>query len=182
MNNIFEMKDYKLSIAPEAYSLLPFKTIWDRDKSKDKSVALQELAYIWFMWSYKSDFMSESDDDTRHAQVVNACITIKNWKPDKDIQVACDFFKSKQETVVTKYVRDAIAGANRLGDYLRNVDLTLTTDKGSLVNNPTSIVAALKSTGAILENLKALLEAEKKERELVGGLRGNRKKGMYADE
>ena len=38
--NLFEIEGDKLRIQPEAYALLPFKKIWDRDKSKGKVIAL----------------------------------------------------------------------------------------------------------------------------------------------
>jgi hypothetical protein len=42
MIKLFKLDDYEVTVEPEALLLKPFKTIWDRDKSKDKSLAKQE--------------------------------------------------------------------------------------------------------------------------------------------
>ena len=35
--NLFTLKNYKVYISEEAYLLAPFKKLWDRDKSQNKS-------------------------------------------------------------------------------------------------------------------------------------------------
>ena len=49
MIKLFNYEGYVVTVEPEAIMLAPFKAIYDRDKRKDKSMAMQELAYIYFM-------------------------------------------------------------------------------------------------------------------------------------
>ena len=49
MIKLFKYEGYKLNISEEALLLKPFKEIWQRDKSKNKDKALQELGYIYFL-------------------------------------------------------------------------------------------------------------------------------------
>ena len=41
--NLFEYKNWKLEMKPEAFTIKAFKDLIDRDKSKDKTVGIQEL-------------------------------------------------------------------------------------------------------------------------------------------
>ena len=49
MIKLFKYEGYSVAVEPEAIMLAPFKAIWDRDKRKDKSMAMQELAYIYYL-------------------------------------------------------------------------------------------------------------------------------------
>ena len=49
MIKLFKYEGYKLNISEEALLLKPFKEIWQRDKSKSKDRAFQELGYIYFL-------------------------------------------------------------------------------------------------------------------------------------
>ena len=53
---LFRYEGYNITISEEALLLKPFKTLWDRDKSKDKYKAMQELGYIYFMEDPRSDY------------------------------------------------------------------------------------------------------------------------------
>ena len=43
---LFRYEGYKLHISEEAFVLKPFKELWNRDKTKNKDKALQELGYV----------------------------------------------------------------------------------------------------------------------------------------
>ena len=81
--NLFEMNNGVLRIQPEAYALIPFKLLWDRDKSKDKNTALSELAYVYYMADYTSDFADIVDLEDRDKEVRKNCIRLTNWNTDK---------------------------------------------------------------------------------------------------
>ena len=56
MIKLFKYEGYTVTIEPEALMLAPFKALWKRDKSRDKSRAMQELAFIYFMGDPRSDY------------------------------------------------------------------------------------------------------------------------------
>ena len=183
--NLFQMKDYKLEIQPEAYGIEVFKKIWDRDKSKDKSKALEELAYVYFMSDYKSDFSEILDPDEKEAEIRRSCITQKKWEPDILIQDAINFYLKMQEKVSLRLLDDARNGINKLSKYMRdiNFDEVLMNDKGEVKpkHDIKKFADTVKQIPAILDALKQLEDAVKKEQDAEKGLRGGRKKGMYAD-
>lgn len=53
---LFKYEGYKITIAEEALALIPFKRIWNRDKSTNKNKAISELGFIYFMSDPRSDY------------------------------------------------------------------------------------------------------------------------------
>ena len=174
-------KNNILEISPEAYILEPFKELWIRDKSKDKSIALLELAYIYFMIDYKSDFMSLTDERDRHCEVIKAIGLNNNWKPDNKVIEAMKFYEKMEDTISMKFLRKAQIALDKIGKFYDDVDLTLLNKSGSPVYNAKQLADTLKTTGEMIESLKSLEDIVKKEKEQAKGLRGSRKKGMYMD-
>ena len=66
---LFKYDAYKITISEEALLLEPFKQIWNRDKSKDKTKALQELGYIYFMEDPRSDYQYLIDEQQRKESI-----------------------------------------------------------------------------------------------------------------
>ena len=91
---LFKMQGYDLWIDEIAYTLKPFKAIWDRDDSEGKYKAIQELAYIYFMEDPRSDYMSFMDPETRSKQIIQGQGMPAKWKPDKLVKDAQEFYAS----------------------------------------------------------------------------------------
>lgn len=62
---LFKYEGYKITIAPEALLLKPFKQIWQRDRSRNKDKALMELGFIYFFCDTRSDYQYLTDEDER---------------------------------------------------------------------------------------------------------------------
>jgi hypothetical protein len=65
MIKLFKRDGYDVKVDPEALLLKPFKKIWDRDKSKDKNRAMQELGFIYFVCDPRSDYQYLVDIEVR---------------------------------------------------------------------------------------------------------------------
>jgi len=181
--NLFELENNKLKIQPEAYALLPFKKIWDRDKSKDKIIAIGELSYIYFTTDYQSDFVTIVDEDEREKEVISYCVLPKGWKPDNNITEAISFYKKMQETIATKLLEKSYVGVSKLMEFYDNVDLMAVNDKGTPIYNAKQLSDTIKSTGDIIKSLRQLEEIVKQEKDLASNkLRGDRQKAIYEDE
>lgn len=179
--NLFEMNNGVLRIQPEAYALIPFKLLWDRDKSKDKNTALSELAYVYYMADYTSDFADIVDLEDRDKEVRKNCIRLTNWNPDKYVIEAVEFYRSRQETVASKMLEGALIYADKMDKWFRKVNLFEEDDNGKPKYDVKKGNDMLKDLGKTVESLKQLQETVRKEVEIKDSLRGNRKKGMYAD-
>ena len=82
MVRLFQYEGYKVSIAPEALMLQPFKKIWSRDKSKDKHKAMQELGYVYFMEDPRSDYQYLVDREMRSQEIIKGEGFPEGWHPD----------------------------------------------------------------------------------------------------
>ena len=185
--NLFEIEGDKLRIQPEAYALIPFKKIWDRDKSKGKVVALEELAYIYYLTDYQSDFVNDPDDSERDKAVRKQCITNSKWEPDKVVKEAIEFYKEMQETIAIKLLDNARAGINKLSLYIRDINFEETTLSVNGEVRPKHDIKkfadTIKQIPDILKALKQLEEAVKLEKEVATNkLRGDRTKSPYEDD
>ena len=178
---LFELQNYQVIFSPEALTIIPFKALWDRDTDKDKTRAIQELGYIWFLNDYKSDFSDILDPIEKEKAVRSSCITIKDWQPDTLVQNAISFYKTRQETVASRMLEGALIYANKLDNWFREVDLFEDDAKGKPKFSPKMGNDMLKDLGKTIESLKQLQDVVRKEKDLNSKLRGNREKGMYVD-
>ena len=94
MVRLFKFEAYEVTIEPEAIMLVPFKTLYDRDKHKDKSMAKQELAYVYFFADPRSDYQYLVDPEVRSSEIIKGLGMPKGWKPDAAVQRAIDFYES----------------------------------------------------------------------------------------
>ena len=93
--------------------LKPFKDLWKRDKSKNKEIALQELAYIYFMEDSRSDYQVYIDREERSKQVKLGEGLRENWSPDRLVQAAQEFYAGfKSESALL--LEDLKAAVNTL--------------------------------------------------------------------
>jgi len=183
---LFQLKNYKLEIQPEAYSLTPFKKIWDRDKSKDKDVALKELAYVFFMCDFKSDFSNILDEIERSIEVIKYTDLNKSWKPDKIVLDAVEFYRERNRSVALQLLEDARNGISKLSTYIRDInfnEVEINEKTGDIKpkHDIKKYADTIKQVPAILAALKELEDEVKKEMDAGNTLRAGRKKGMYVD-
>ena len=177
---------YNVSIDPIAYTLEPFRKLWNRDKSKNKIQAKNELAFTYFTTDYKSDFYNIPDITLREKEVAKHVFKDENWEPDKAVREAQAFYKERQKTFSLVLLDDAIYGISNLSRYLREVsfdDVKVDAKSGKVrpKHDIKKYADTIKQIPAILDSLKALEEAVQKEQETDNKLRGGREKGMYAD-
>lgn len=89
---LFKYESYEVRVAPEALLLKPFKKLWDRDKSKSKDKAVQELSFLYFYCDPRSDYQYLIDDEDRLEAVKEGIGFDKDWKPDVLLKAAIAFY------------------------------------------------------------------------------------------
>lgn len=98
MIKLFKYEAYEVTVEPEALLLAPFKALYDRDKHGDKSLAKQELAYIYFMADPRSDYQYLVDAEVRSEEIIKGLGMPKKWKPDEAVNRAMSFYESFKPT------------------------------------------------------------------------------------
>lgn len=91
---LFKYEGYEVRVAPEALTLKPFKKLWDRDKSKTKEKAIQELSFLYFYCDPRSDYQYIIDSEDRLEAVKKGEGLSDDWKPDAALKAAIEFYSS----------------------------------------------------------------------------------------
>lgn len=153
---LLKLYNYEVQIEPEILVLKPFKKIWQRDKSKDKHNAIDEIAFIYYYADNRSDFSYIIDDESRKEEIIKQ-IGLQNFKIDDVIQEAIDLYIKDSETASTSLLKSTRKLVDKLSKFLDSIDLTETDSHGKLKYPLNTVTATAKQ---IPELVKALKEAE----------------------
>lgn len=162
---IFELSNNQPIVTVEALLVPEFKKIWDRDKTKDKSKAFNELRYIYFSTDFKSLYLSIEAGD-RQEKLAEDFIGDSKWKPDKDIIAACGKYKEFQNTATMKFLESNIFAMESMSKYFRNIDWDEANERGIPKYKITEVSTAVKNAGGIIDNIEKLKEKVSKEQSL----------------
>ena len=177
---LFRYEGYKLHISEEAFVLKPFKEIWNRDKSKNKDKALQELAFIFFMCDPRSDYQYIVDEDDRAKAIKEGEGIDSKWKPDNKVIMAMEFYK-QFKPVSALLLEDTRVAVDKLRQLLRNIDLTEVDDKGKPIYTLNTVTATIKQIPSLVKDLDEAEKAIAKEIMESDKVRGAQEKSMYED-
>ncbi len=163
---------------PNTETLLiePFKTIWERDKSKFKEVAIKELTFIEFMSSKKkTNPYAGYDDSVRHTRLMETMP--EKWKLNKEVELGLikivEF--QTQASATFQYYLSALAGAEQMKDFFNNFDINERNERnGNPIYKPSDITRALNDTDKVLQNLNSLKEKVEQELFEQTKTRGNK--------
>lgn len=169
--SIFTIKNNQIILDPDAFLVPEFHAIYSRDKSKDKSQALKELAYIYFYNDLKSPYKNKPPLE-REESLRKDFIKDSNWKSDSLIQQASLKYQELQETPSMRYLAASINAADKLIEYFNSIDWNERTDKGLPVFKVNEVVTALSKADEIrstLEKLRDKVEQEISTKTVRGG-------------
>ena len=177
---LFRYEGYKLHISEEAFVLKPFKELWNRDKTKNKDKALQELAYIYFMCDPRSDYQYIVDEEDRSKAIKEGEGIEPKWKPDNKVIEAMKFYK-QFKPVSALLLEDTRVAVDKLRQLLRNIDLTEVDDKGKPIYTLNTVTATIKQIPSLVKDLDEAEKAIAKEIMESDKVRGAQEKSMYED-
>ena len=181
MIKLFKYEGYTVSVEPEAVMLAPFKRLWDRDKTKDKRIAQQEFAYIYFMSDPRSDYQYIVDEEQRSKEVIQALGMPTKWKPDKYIEAALKYYESFKPASAG-LLEDTRIAVNKLRQLLRNIDLEAVDDKGKPIYTLNTVTATIKQIPALVKDLDEAERTLSKDIMQENKARGSQTKAIMEDE
>ena len=176
--NLFEFKNHKVIITPQALLIPEFKTIWD---NKDEDVAIKELSYVYFIADYNSPYALSLSPEALAEIVAKDFMKDVNYDPPPHVQEAINRYKSLQETPAMHLLDASLITVHNLIIYLKSVDLQERDKGGRPIYKPNDVVSALSKIGSIVESLTKVREQVEKEQTRTGTLRGQRMKGNRED-
>lgn len=178
----FDKQSYMVHITEEALLIKVFNTIYNKDKSKSKDVALKEFAFLWFYADITSPYQSIVDLIEREIEIKKDVGLPATWRQSEDLKKAIDFYNDpKFWTIVRKMYGAAIIAASAINStLLRAKELIEGADDE--ISAAEKIIRTLEKVPKVMQTLR---EAEK---ELVreiedkeGKKKGSKSFSLYED-
>lgn len=169
---LVKYENYTITFEPELLLLKPFKRVFSLDRTKEKDKFMGFMTILYFVYDPRSEFNYIVDDADRLKEVcdANGYEVPKFSKDEKD---CIDIYRKMTTTTSTLLLQDTKIAIDKVRQFLRDVDLTLTDDKGKPLYTINNVTSAIKQIPALA---KDVMEAEKmvaKEIEEAGRARGN---------
>ena len=179
---LFDLINNQLVISEEAYTIKVFKKLWDRDKTKDKEVALAELGYIYFMEDFRSDYADITDDTERNTEVKVSISLPPKWKEDIFVKEARDFYRKRSEEITPLlFLRDVRIAIDRMREQFREVDFLATDKNGKNKYDIEKFARVIEKSANLLENLTKLELMVRKEVQAKRDKVGTKTKSLFED-
>lgn len=177
---LFKYEGYNLTISEEAMLLKPFKTLWKRDKARNKENALQELGYIYFMEDPRSDYQVYTDPEERATQIKLGEGLPASWAPDDKVKEAQEFY-AKFKTAAALLADDIRFAIDNLRRKIRTLDLDEEDEKGKPKYTIDSYVRAIGMVPALIVKLDEAEKAIARDIAANDKVRGSAEKAMFED-
>lgn len=177
---LFKYEGYKVTISEEAFTLKPFKQIWNRDRTASKDKALTELGYIYFMVDPRSDYQYLVDDEERSKTIKEDQGLPANWQPDRVVKEAMEFY-GKFKPTAALLLEDTRYAVEKLRRLLRDINLDDKDDKGKPIYTLNTITATIKQIPGLVKDLDEAEKALASEMRSQGRMRGQGEKTIMED-
>lgn len=167
----FDKKDFEVTFSPLVMTIDKFKKIVTRDKTKDKEIALKEIAYIYHFADIRSNYLYKTNLEERSKTIAVDLKLPKNWKVDKELQEAIDLYKERSTTANIALYESACIAAMDISEYLKTTKSLLDErdENGKVVTDIAKITGALSKVPSIMKDLNAAHTELIKEQKLTEG-------------
>lgn len=177
---LLKYEGFKVTIAPEALALAPFKKLWNRDRSVSKDRAISEISYVYFMVDPRSDYQYLVDEDERSKAIIEGEGLPNGWKPDKLVMEAITFYKSLRSTSAL-LLEDTRAVIDNVRKTLREFSFDDMEDKDR-VNAIKSVASTIATIPKLIKDLDEAERAVTSEMQNTSGkIRGQKEKSLLED-
>lgn len=177
---LFRYEGYKIVISEEAFALKVFRQIWNRDRTINKERAITELGFVYFMTDPRSDYQYIIDSDERAKAIIEDEGLPQDWKPDKLVQEAMEFY-GKFKPTAALLLEDTRYAVDKLRKLLRDINLEEKDDKGKPVYTLNAITATIKQVPGLAKDLDEAEKALASEMKNQGRMRGQGEKTIMED-
>lgn len=178
---LFKFENFQITITEEALLVKAFRDIWERDQSPKKLLATLELGYMYFLCDPRSDYMYLVDESTRSDAIILQEGMPKTWKPDTLVKDAMRIYKTLTTTSGSLLLEDTRELIDRVRAQMKEIDLSLTDDKGKPIYTLQTVVATIKQIPGLIEDLNKAEKSLTKELDEVSRMRGAGSKKILED-
>ncbi len=175
---LFQLDEsYNVIFEPQVALIKQFAAIIKRDRTKTKTQASKELAFVFFYCDIKSDYMIHTDPKIRE-QAIKADIQLKDsWKIDKKMEEAIEFYESMSQSVTATILKDSTYVAAKLSGKMREaVD-----DEDLDIGEMDKLLNGIKKMPDVINSLQKAEQAVLKEIQEEQGKLGSKEKALFED-
>ena len=169
---LIRYEDYQVKVADEALLIRPIRRLFNADRSERKEKFWQQMSYLFFMCSPQSTYSYILDYDERHRNIVEQEGLPEDFRPSEMLAEAMRIYKQHTITVSQKLLIDALTAADKIGKFLREIDLDAEDDKGKPKYQISNIMSALKNLEGVISTIQNLQKKVDQELEEQGKARG----------
>lgn len=177
---LVRINNYKLEVEDEILLLKPFKEVYKADKTKDKSKFIDFLTIVYFTYDPRSDYSYLVNENDRLKEVCESNGFDVPKFTSKELE-CIELYKKLTTTISVELLKSTKLAISKVQQYLENLDMYATDDKGKLINSISTVTSAIKQIPALV---KEVTEAEKtvtKEIAEAGRARGGNSKKLFED-
>lgn len=177
---LVHLENYQVVADDELLLLTPFKKIYKKDKARDKSGFFEFLTIIYFTYDPRSDYSYIVNEEDRLKEVCESNgYEIRKFTPE---ELTCiELYKKLTTTLSQKLLRSTRIAVDKVSEFLENVDLYATDEKGKPLYTLNTITAAIKQVPQLAKDLQDAEKAVAKEIVEEGRARGGNKKTLMED-
>lgn len=191
---LFREENFQVIVDPELRTIPQFKRIITRDRDRKKRAAFKELAYIYFVYDYKSPYFIYPEAE-RRIRVRKDLELEPGWMEDKEMKEAVAKYISFLDTPAIKSliaIREGLLSSAKVIDALRmRIDETLAdatdqdaedpVDIGSVVKSVTQLIELSEKLPKAIDTISDLEEKVKKEQSNESRIKGGGTKGIFEE-
>lgn len=170
MIKIIDLKDSKIIIAPECLVIEPFKSIWEKDKSKDKTYAFNVIKYTWYFASFKSPFFQHGNAD-RSKLILDHIIKDDKFKVTKEVEDCIELYLKINTTPSMKLFKAVQESIGKMEEFFKTAEYN--------EDSITKIQKAIIDMPKMQEAVQNALNNCNKEQSTGDKIRGDAKLGRY---
>lgn len=173
MIKIIDLKDSKIIVAPECLVIEPFKSVWEKDKSKDKTYAFNVIKYTWYFASFKSPFFQHGNAD-RSKLILDHIIRDDKFKVTSDVEECIKMYEKIYTTPSMKLFRAVQESIGKMEEFFKTAEYN--------EDSITKIQKAIIDMPKMQEAVQAALNNCQKEQSVGDKVRGDNVLGLFENQ
>lgn len=169
---LISIENFELKVADEALLIRPIRRLWNQDRSQRKESFYQQMSFLYFVVDPRSTYSYIIDIDERAKAVIEQEGLPPDFQPSQYLKEAMEIYRKHTITVSQKLLESSLIGANKVSEFLREVDLSEEDEKGRPKYQVSTITAALKNVEGIVSSIQTLQKKVDSELQEEGKVRG----------
>lgn len=172
MNNLFDIVGNTITIKAESLVVPEFRKIWERDKTKDKKKAFNEISYIVFLCD-----KSDKNPYKNYSEIDRMVMLKKDFSIDNTDDLISEGIEKYKKLKTTRYERVVNAALDSLED-IEDYYLSIK-EQDKTKFDITEYLGSMEKLGKAIKSLRELEKQLESDRTEGSKVRGDNEIGLY---